>query len=156
MATKIVFKIIKPKLYDLSKLEKQVDKALKSEAEIISRSFGQVTKTWSNPAKFTKKKIFVFNGRGIRVFTKDKKMLWLNFGTKVRWAIMSKGFKSKTRHRVIGSRSGSGKVLRRGKRQMQSPKPGIKAREFDKEIAKRRQPLFAKKVKKAISKGIKR
>lgn len=157
---RIVMKVKVAKQYDIAKMTKEINRVLNEESRAMQTEFKKTTKTWSRPPKFQKKKIFVFNGRGIRVFTTDKKMLWLNRGTKTRWAVMSSDFTPKTRTRVIGSRSGSGRAILKGRRIMTArgmgAKPGIKAREFDKEIAKRRKPKFAKNVKTAIKRGIKR
>ena len=153
---RVIMKVKVAKQYNIAKLTKQIDRALNDEIGIMTRMFQKTTKTWSRPPRFQKKRIFVFNGRGMRVFTTNKKMLWLNRGTKKRWAIMSPNFSPKTRVRVIGSRGGSGGVIARGKRAMRTPRPGIKAREFDKEIARRRQPKFTRKINVAIKKGIKR
>lgn len=156
----ILLKVKVAKQYDIVKLTKQIDRVLNEEARILTNEFKKTTKTWSRPPKFQKKKIFVFNGRGIRIFTKDKKMLWVNKGTKKRWAVMSPDFTPKTRTRVIGSRSGSGRAILKGRRIMTArgmgAKPGIKARNFDKEIARRRKPKFTRNVKTAIKRGTKR
>jgi len=63
-------------------------------------------------------------------------------GTKVRYATMTPDFESKTRPHALDSRPGAGGLLFVDTRR---PRPGIEAREYDKDIAKDQQPKFKKR-----------
>lgn len=67
------------------------------------------------------------------------KWIWLNKGTRVRYAHMTSNFLSKTTPGFIGSRTGRGGLLFINKKM---PLPGIEARNWEKEIKKRAQPKF--------------
>ena len=61
----------------------------------------------------------------------ERKWLWLDEGTEVRYATMTHDFQAKTSHRELVSGVGRGGLYFVNKRW---PKPGIDAREFDPEI----------------------
>ncbi len=76
-----------------------------------------------------------------------KKWNWLNKGTPVRRALMSKDWKSKTRPGLIGSGAGRGRMLfvsRKLKR------PGIKARGWTAALEKKWAPKFRKRMEEAM------
>jgi len=157
----VFVRAIVAKQYDITKLTKEITKGLVAESKQIEREFKKTTNTWNDPARFSFRKITGLGKIGIRTFTRNKKMFYLNFGTRVRWALMSDSFQAKTRARVIGSRQGrNGQPILRGLGAMQSrgigPRPGIQPREFDKEIANRRQPFFVIRMKAHFIKGTRR
>jgi hypothetical protein len=67
------------------------------------------------------------------VSTDDEVYGYLNYGTSVRYATMTKGFAAKTKPGRISARAGSGGLAYVSKRRR---RPGIKARNFDFLIAK--------------------
>jgi hypothetical protein len=75
-----------------------------------------------------------------------KKWRWLETGTKIRWAVMSRGWRSKTRRAWLNSRRGRGQVVIAGKRAMMArnirPRPGIAPRNWIAEVNKDRSRKF--------------
>lgn len=78
-----------------------------------------------------------------------KKWVWLDQGTRVRYATMSGNWQSKTRQRWFGSGRGRGHVLfvRR-----KYPRPGIEARGWSESLTLTRKNAFQK----AVLAGLKR
>lgn len=72
-------------------------------------------------------------------------------GTSVRYATMSQDWRSKTQPGRFAAGPGRGRVLFVNKRR---PKPGIKARNFDKQIVKREEKPFERVVQAAIDAGV--
>ena len=145
----ITFKAVLPKkakLIDQPKLQKELRGALKGTGKLILSDFNKTTRTWSNKPSFQKKG--PSRGKGelaVEVFTENLIYFFLTRGTRshpvapVRAKALrfQSGYKAKTRVRTIGSRSGgSFGPIAFSKGHMVK---GIKARDFDKEIAKRRQ-----------------
>lgn len=75
-----------------------------------------------------------------------KKWWWLEAGTKIRWAVMSSKWRSKTRGAWLGSRKGRGRVVIFGKRAMMrrniAARPGIEPRNWLAEVNKERSRKF--------------
>jgi hypothetical protein len=83
-----------------------------------------------------------------------KKWMYLEEGTKIRWAVMSKGFKPKTRRAYLNSMKGRGDAVIVGKRAMMArgikPRPGIRARNWRAEVNKERSRKFKGLMQKAF------
>jgi len=145
----INLKPIVPKEFKIPGIKGKLEKMLRHEAWIHRRMMQKVTR-----------EIKVDRG-SLRLTTLPygnpkavAKFRWLNEGTRVRHAVMSKDFRPKTRHRTIGSRRGRGGMVFVSRK---IRLPGIKAREWTDEIRKRRTPKFQVKVErtfKAITKDI--
>jgi len=75
-----------------------------------------------------------------------KKWMYLEKGTSIRWAVMSKGFKAKTRRAFLKSYRGKGGAVIVGKRAMMArnirPRPGIPARNWLAEVDRQRSRKF--------------
>jgi hypothetical protein len=81
----------------------------------------------------------------------NKKWLWVNDGTKIRYAWMTPDFEPKTQHRTLRGKAGKGGLwLVRPKH----PKPGIEARELDEEIAVVEVPFVRKDLETAFREAI--
>lgn len=80
-----------------------------------------------------------------------KKFMWLNDGTRVRYAHMTPDFRPKTIPRVLNSFAGAGGLMRVDKTK---PLPGIKAREWDKEAEDKWRPLITTRVEAAVGAAI--
>lgn len=95
--------------------------------------YRKTTRTWSSQPSWTAKR--TRNGWTIYVSTKIFK--YLDEGTAVRYATMTKDFKPKTRTGVFYSYAGAGKVAYVSKA---VPRPGIRARDWtpkvDEEVGK--------------------
>ncbi len=151
-------KSIKPRLvFNVKVLTGELKSELRNQGQIAKREFEKVVSTWSPRATFRVDWHERPNQAIVQVITNDKRFLWLDKGTRIRWAVMSRDFSPKTTYRTIGARSGGGRVVIRGRQAMQQrnikPRRGIKAREFSKEILKRRKPSFYKAMREAIARG---
>ena len=111
---------------------------VQTEGETEQKEYEKTTRTWRRKPKHelefsqTKAEIKAMNR------TNDKIYFFLHDGTKVRYAVLSSDWQSKTTPRILNSGPGRGKVLFVSKKR---PMPGIKAREWtDVIIRKRKQP----------------
>lgn len=142
--------------------DKAIFNSLRAEANvqirIIDRLYAKTYRTWSSKPTFDITDASTRTKISVRTGTNFPKMLFLDEGTRIRWAIMSGDFSAKTRPRAIGSRSGRGGAVIVGKRAMQArgipPRPGIKAREFTTTIVDRRQKPYAKAMTGALRRGV--
>lgn len=137
-----------------------VEKELQRQGEITKRMFQRATSTWSPPPRFEVKKSVRGKVGTVTVSTEDKRFHWVDKGTKVRWAVMARGYKPKSTYRTIGARTGGGRVIVRGRKAMTArgiaPRPGIKPREISLEIIKRRRKDFYKGMHEAIQLGLRK
>ncbi len=128
------------------------------EIRIIDDLYSKTYRTWKSKPGFQITNATNRQKISVRTGSNDDKMFWLDDGTRVRWALMSPDWVSKTRPRAIGSRGGSGRVIIAGKRAMIArgigPRPGIKARQFTREIVVRRQKPYTKAMTRALRKGL--
>lgn len=99
--------------------------------------FAKTTATWNQQPTFTPQP----TARGWTIVVDPAFPYgWVNKGTRVRYALMSKDWKSKTKPNVIASYRGSGKMLFVSRKR---PRPGIVARNFSDIILKRVQARAA-------------
>lgn len=78
---------------------------------------------------------------------------WLNFGTRVRYAILSSDWQSKTTPGFLGSGPGSGRVV---KIDINNPQPGIEARDWSVIIMKDFKPVFSEAMHDALADGLRK
>lgn len=82
------------------------------------------------------------------------KWIWLDKGTKIRWALMSGGWASKTTPGVRNSGVGAGHVIIVGKRAMTkrgiAARPGIEARNWSDDIETELFPVFIEELAEAL------
>lgn len=120
------------------------------------------TLTWQEPVEF-KTEVSVGNAAGgalarkaagsasgvsVEVTTTDARYKYLDEGTKVRYATMSRDFRAKTKPNSLNASRGRGKLLFVNKRR---PRPGIKARNFTKLVHDKWQPEFRKAMQAALN-----
>ena len=81
-----------------------------------------------------------------------QKWIWLDLGTKVRYAVMTKNFVPKTREGQLNSWAGRGGMLFVSKKH---PMPGIKARKFTKALADKwdKPTMFRARMAAAVKKA---
>lgn len=79
-----------------------------------------------------------------------KKWFWLNRGTRVRYAILSSDWQSKTTPGELDSGEGSGRVVRID---MNNPQPGIEARGWTKIIVAKFKGKYYARMQKAMRRG---
>jgi hypothetical protein len=123
-----------------------IDKATK--AIIVDDAlplFEKTVRTWQHQPRFAARK--AYHGYGITV-EPEYPFEWINRGTRVRYATMSKDWKSKTKLGVIASYNGAGRMLFVSRKH---PRPGIQARNFTDIIMRRVQARAAGRMRKALS-----
>ena len=143
-------------------LSRGVTRALQDEADETDKLYRLVYGTWDEEKPNMIKKV---STRGADAYSEvstrgrtgekgNRKLLWLDDGTSLRWAIMSRDWQSKTKPGQIRSGRGRGRVVARGKkatRRARRGKPGIKPGNFSDAIARERAPHFLSNVERAIN-----
>ncbi len=116
----------------------KVKKSAQGEALTLVKLFKQTVSTWEDKPKFE----YVVEESGdnirVRVWTEDKIYYFLDQGTKVRFATMSKDFKPKSTPGWIGSGPGAGQMLYVN---TERPRPGIESRRWTEVIYERRRTI---------------
>lgn len=79
-----------------------------------------------------------------------KKWFWLNYGTRVRYAILSRDWQSKTAPGDLDAGEGAGRVV---KIDLNNPQPGIEARGWTKIITRQFKPAYYRRMQKAMQRG---
>jgi len=131
-------------LFDEAKLMKALDNTVTGIAKDIKVDLDASVSTFSNAPK-AKHKLYGRWGRDI--YLEDERVTWLNDGTRVRYATMTPGFVAKSVPRTLASRPGRGGVLYVNRNR---PRPGIKAREWDKTVADKWQKLLPGVVERMV------
>lgn len=145
---------IKAKRFALNTIRRAVEAGLKEEGREQEKLMRQTVSSWSGSKPTFHAKVET-DGPNIKVVTEpsgDKKgvekWIYLDQGTRIRWALMSKGFKAKTKPGNFRSGTGKGGAVIVGRRAMQkrniAPRPGIQARQWSELIAKRRERPFVR------------
>jgi hypothetical protein len=75
---------------------------------------------------------------------------WIDAGTRRRFAVMTPDFRPKTTRRVLSSRPGRGGFSHMSL----GPRPGIRAREFSKEIADRMFVPYTRSMRAAVNRAV--
>lgn len=146
----------------------KVVKYMLEQSEGVLRNIGRqsrkqrekTTKTWTGAApswymKLSRPKSYTAR---LEVFMTGitlgmKKWYWVSKGTKVRYAVMTKNFKPKTKFRVISSYKGRGHMRYVDPHIM---RPGIQAREFDEEINERMSEKVESQLDTRVKRALKR
>lgn len=157
--TVFVVKGIKPQKLNIDAIRQEILNELRKEGTDHKRELRKTVATWKGEKPKFESLIGLGRGAGgsASVLTgptgSEKavwKWRWLDEGTRIRWALMSRDWKSKTRRRVFGSGRGRGRVVIAGRRAMQRrnipPRPGIKAREWSVTLMKRRRRPFTRRM----------
>lgn len=159
----ITFKAIKPAKFDSEAFQREFIKAAEKIAPKIHADLKRPTMTWVPPVEFNEH-IFLGAraaveadkagaGVAIQVTTDDKRFLFVDEGTKVRYATMTPDFIAKTKPKSLKAGKGRGGLLFVNKKK---PRPGIKARGFTKMVAKKWNPLFRAAMSEAMAAGAKK
>lgn len=135
--TTISLKPIKPKNLNTKAFEAGVNKGLDRIAKLIQGDFNETQRTFKRkfPVKIDK-------GDYWRLIFVDSDIYgYVSRGTRIRWALMSRDWRSKTAPGRFSPGPGRGRVVIAGRGAMQArgirPRPGIKARKFDEQIVAR-------------------
>jgi hypothetical protein len=124
-------------------MERAIENTLNQSALAAKADFGVTVQTWNDKPQFK-----IERKAGERtVYTDNLIYFFINNGTRVRYATMTKDFQAKTRAGFIGSGGGRGGVAFISKRR---PKPGIKARKFDMVIKKKWDDKLPTQLQRAI------
>lgn len=137
-------KAITAKVPDFKKAEKELKRAADDIGAFMSAQFALTTRTWSKKNTPNWRPKTKYTNRALRVEVSTRKAIYnyVSGGTRVRWVGMKKpdDFVAKTKVGRIPAKKGAffGTYF------SPKPLPGIKAREFDKQI----EPLARKRLKK--------
>jgi hypothetical protein len=123
--------IIPTKLPFSAKLaQSALDDGLDKAAKELQNDFGKTVKTWDDKPSFV-----IDKGQNTRVVSaKHKVYFFISGGTRIRYATMTANFKAKTAPGRFQAGAGAGGVAFISKKR---PRPGIKARKFDQQLAAR-------------------
>ena len=124
MRTKLELIAPMPRL-SASNLEKTFNNFLDEIAQAMQADYYVTVATWKHKVDFI---INDYKEFGREIFTWDDKYMFVNDGTRIRYATMTPNFSAKSRPGSIGSVPGSGGVAFISKKH---PRPGIKARSFN-------------------------
>jgi len=142
--------------FDLEGIKSRLRTALRDEGTEMKVLMQKTTKTWKHKPTFAKDVIYTEGQIGVTVgpnLSTLPGMVWmfLDGGTKIRWAVMSGDWQSKTKSNWLNSRRGRGRAVIWGRRAMQkrgiAARPGIKARHWSEAIHKLRAAKFEAQLK---------
>lgn len=166
------FQAVLPGKFKGDVFRKEMVETMESLSAGILLDFGKTVNTWANMPDFDIK--FDVNDRFIEghVFVDAQKQgdtaanpfggktlpappnliyYFLNFGTAIRYATMTRDFTPKTSVRVIGSFPGSGGLSYVS---IFKPRPGIMGRHWDEEIAKKYRRVITNVLRFALQRGV--
>jgi hypothetical protein len=165
----VSFRALIPKPLAVKNMIAPIRDACIKDAKDMGKDLEKVTKTWKDdkPRIQTEAKLVPTNVEPSTGFhssftasawaREDNskgywKFFWLNYGTKVRYAVMSNPFVAKTTPGLLGSRAGKGGMLFVNKKH---PMPGIKARKFTLALRRKWEKPFHDHIAKAVKEAAK-
>jgi hypothetical protein len=139
---------IVPAPFDAKAFDRKLTRALLDVTKLIERDYASTVATWDEKPEFKTK--FTINDKEMSAFvhTTDNVYRFLHDGTSVRYAIMSKSFRPKTRVNRLTSEQGRGG---RTHIDVHHPQPGIQARNWTTRIIKIREKKIIKILRNAIT-----
>ena len=117
---------------------RSIDNFLDMTAQAMQADYYVTVKTWKTKVDFI---INNFGKYGRDIFTYSKEYLFVNDGTRVRYATMTPDFAPKSSPGIIRSYTGRGGVAFISKKH---PRPGIKARLFNLAINKKWEKQYGR------------
>jgi len=148
MPSAVVFKVIKPTRFKNEWFVDAVEEESKRIGNEMLKDFRKTVRTWNDKPRFRKAISVGPRSVDILVGTDNDIYRYVNDGTRVRYAVMSRDFIPKTRVRHIGSFRGRGGMVFINKNH---PMPGIVGRHFDEEIQKKWQSRYKKAMERVMS-----
>lgn len=151
------FKAVKPKSLSLPQVRARILNALKDEQKYAVSLLNETTASW-NSKPVMRGMISYAGGNAAMVVGPTgndhdvNKWVWLNEGTRVRYAALSRDWQSKTAPGRLRSGPGRGHVVARGYKAGRHR--GIQARKWSDQINKMMRKTFHRKIQRAISEGI--
>lgn len=130
--------------------------ALRKTGKALDKRLGETTATWEGEKPKFETRIHLSAKEASlqpAMLGSDKakwKWRWLDEGTRVRYAIMSRNWKSKTTPGFVGSGPGAGEMVHVD---VDNPQPGIKARRWSKLVLKEFRPIFGSAMRAAMRAG---
>jgi len=123
------------KIFNLKVVDQAEKKALAQAKKQALELYAKTVRTWRTPTEFTARDI----SKGVSIRTNNPKYRFIDLGTRVRHAIMSRNFVPKTKVGVVYSTQGQGglKVVKKSIK-----RPGIRARGFTAKIEERIGPTL--------------
>ena len=156
----VVWKPIKPKRFQAQVFRAIIKAAMKQTGVDIKKDFEQTTATWKHKPKF-EILLGIERGAEVMVSTDDEIYRWVNDGTEEHIILpvnaqalrFREGFIPKTRPGSLISAEGAsfGRVLFRAG----VIHPGTEARDFEKQIYKKWQPRFKRRMEQAMKQAAK-
>jgi len=126
-------------------------KVIRDELNEYEDLFDKFTSTWKHKPKWTKRVKSSRQQISGTLTTKGKPFVYVELGTKVRRAAMSRDFQAKTKVRSLSSGPGRGGKVGMLKR----PQGGIKARDARVVIAQKREKVFTIDMQNALNRASK-
>lgn len=153
------FKVVKPKQLSIGAVRANILNALKDEGKHAVSLLNQTIENWQDPPRMTSE--IGYKGGDVAMIAGPtggmeavKKWHYLNSGTRIRYAVMSRDWQSKTHPGSLRSGRGQGRVVARGRKQVPRPMPGIEARGWTSTINKMMRKGFHRKIQQAVTRGI--
>jgi hypothetical protein len=131
-------------------------KAVKKELDIIEGMYGRATSTWKHKPIFKTRLGYRQDAFAGIISTDSKPFVYVEEGTKERWALMDEKFTAKSKPKKLSSGPGAfpTPVLRGRKsfrRRKMGPRPGITARDFSGTIVKQREKHTRRRMERAVA-----
>lgn len=154
----VQIKVLKPQAWRCGEIRLELLNALRKSNTKVLQAYKRTTATWQRPPKW-EKQISLEGGKAMaRVFTDSDVYRFIDEGTRLRWALMSRDWQSKTRVWNLDSGPGRGHVVLAGRRAFArhglAPRPGIAARHFSRTIRRMLEKEFAPDMQEAINRGL--
>lgn len=151
-------KVIKPKKFNGKAITDELVAGAQDIAKAVESDLRDITASWRHQPTFKVDVQSTPNKITIDASTDDKVFIYLDKGTKVRHALMSRDWQSKTRPKSGGatrltSGPGAGKVLVVSRR---INRPGIKPRGFVNAVLKSQQRDLTARMEKHLAAGVKK
>jgi len=150
---------LRPPIYDDKNLREQIRRALIAEGKEQKRLLQVTTKTWKgakpnfvSTVNMDPQQAYVITQPDDPNSEGGRKWWFLELGTRVRYAVMSRDFKAKTRRGVLGSSAGKGGMVFVSKK---IRRPGIKARNWRLEVLKLRKKDFLDTMRRTLALKVK-
>ena len=153
-----VIPIAPKQIFDLKKIEANIDSGLDDGARKVQGELGRNTTTWNHDVRFE-----IAREKGVRIIdTNDQIYQYVTNGTPAHpirarnapyLAFFRTGFRSKTRAGRLGS-SGGARATQNFRRMKQVMHPGIQARNFEELTVKKWQKYIVKILETAIKNSV--
>lgn len=152
------FKAVKPQALKTAQVRARILNALKSEGKYAESLLNETIATWQHE-KPTMTSMISYAGGNVAMIAGPtgndvgvSKWRWLDQGTRVRYASLSRDWVSKTARGQLRSGHGAGYVIARGFKA--GAHRGIEARGWSDLITKRMRKTFHRKIQQAITEGL--